>query len=381
MPLHTRASVNGPTFESLLRTSGDFAVIYLGLPLTEDIARRLRLVEMCPRVTAANGGVTYEVSEPMRTHAESVCTVLANEYVNEDGTPRHSRRERVAALNRRREEREEAERHRLQRLEEERDVRERAARVRVQVAGVAEEARTTLEQLRMALTSRRISGAVHSHGAFSYTSVVPPSVVLRFERRRELMLLVRTVDEVRGWPLNQWRALGTGGLTYSEMCCLIVKLGEEGMPAHSHAILGRLLAKVGERIAAGDVPQNATLLSEAVAITNGSLVVPPTPRDTIEAHEDARAREEEAESPTAASAPAIGSYAPSQGAPTDLLAQLRERAAAQREARAPAPTAQERLLAEVQSRATVAAVRQASSTTPPRDVTDAPAPRGRRQDD
>ena len=35
-----------------------------------------RLVEMCPRVTAANGGVTYEASEPMRFCV--ICTLVAS---------------------------------------------------------------------------------------------------------------------------------------------------------------------------------------------------------------------------------------------------------------------------------------------------------------
>ena len=211
-------------------------------------------------------------SDLVRQHAESVCGKIANDYLDDLGNARQSRAERVAAVNRQREQRAARERQREKQRELDRIAYEAAAALKARVQGIADEAEPLLAKLRPLLLQR---GLAESDAAAA--SGVPKGVLTRFERKAELTLLCCSVDELRSWPLNRWRALSTSGLTYSEMCCLVVHLQRPGIPGAACQGEDAFLKRVTEKVNGMQPPEAATLLSEAMAKAGANAPRPKAP--------------------------------------------------------------------------------------------------------
>ena len=217
----------GLSDEQLVQVNKDFVAVYLSDTLPAEVVQRLQLEARCEPKAAAepDGPPSFVPSDLVRQHAESVCGKIANDYLDDLGNARQSRAERVAAVNRQREQRAARERQREKQRELDRIAYEAAAALKARVQGIADEAEPLLAKLRPLLLQR---GLAESDAAAA--SGVPKGVLTRFERKAELTLLCCSVDELRSWPLNRWRALSTSGLTYSEMCCLVVHLQRPGIP-------------------------------------------------------------------------------------------------------------------------------------------------------
>ncbi|EOD23755.1 hypothetical protein EMIHUDRAFT_457891 [Emiliania huxleyi CCMP1516] len=104
-----------------------------------------------------------------------------------------------------------------------------------------------LVKLRAVLEMRSEGRSMKKYWAALSNGEGDVSEVRRFRRKPELGLLVSSTEDIKKISPYNWRNMGCSGLTEQELRCLLVRLGEPGMPGQADEFKKMIIARLGTK--------------------------------------------------------------------------------------------------------------------------------------